>query len=403
MKRMLLVTGEFAPYLSADVNCMKKIIEGLLRADYQIDVLTFSYDPDLPECADVDGCRVYRAQVTEYRKIEQFLHSDKAIVRRLPAAVKSICMKLLFSCVDRIKTRRLRKLFFKRAQGTYDVMLSVSYPLDGHKVACRIARRTGLAWVMYNLDPYVYNAAYSTKTARLRKRNVRKWCKYAAACITTEGIREENLRHGYDPYRHLRQLQLPLPNLTMGDVVCTEPEKKDDPRIVLRYTGTFYEDIRRPDELLRFLEKLDPDRFVAEFYGHSCAYLRAHFSALPACVRICGAVSIEECRRLTETADVLVSVGNVCLNQIPSKVFEYISTGKPILNFYNTPDDPTLRYLERYPRILSAHSADEIGEDDLEDVYRDSPRVTSEQLREIYADCLKETVIQKFAEFIEKV
>ena len=42
----------------------------------------------------------------------------------------------------------------------------------------------------------------------------------------------------------------------------------------------------------------------------------------------------EDIIRIYQEADILVNIGNSIDNQMPSKIFEYISTGKPILNFY---------------------------------------------------------------------
>ena len=59
-----------------------------------------------------------------------------------------------------------------------------------------------------------------------------------------------------------------------------------------------------------------------------------------------------------EKTDVLINIGNSVDNQIPSKIFEYISTGKPIINVYKTPACPTLRYLTRYPLALNLFEED---------------------------------------------
>ena len=54
-----------------------------------------------------------------------------------------------------------------------------------------------------------------------------------------------------------------------------------------------------------------------------------------------------------DRTDVLINIGNSVLNQMPSKIFEYISSGKPIINVFKSPDCPTLKYLTRYPLALN--------------------------------------------------
>ncbi len=403
MKKLLFVTGEFFPYVTANVNCMREILRGLRDEGFQIDVLTVGYDAGTSAPQEIDGCRVFRAEVTEYTRIDRALHAQGSALNRLPGFVKAAIAAFLSLFVHRIKRRRMRNLFFTEMREPYDVMLSVANPIDGHLVAYGIARRTKIPWVLYNLDPYVYHTEKRTSTAWMRKLRVRLWTRAAAGGVTTTGTQEENARHGYDPYRDLPHMQIPLPNLTIADTPQRTAEKTAGGKIVLRYTGTFYADIRRPDELLRFLQKLDPQRFTAEFYGQCCAFLRASGVELPACARLFKPVSIAECRRLTETADVLVNVGNLCANQVPSKVFEYIATGKPILNFYSIENDTSLIYLNRYPAVLSAKSADGIGQDDLLRIYDGGRQIGAETLREIYADCLCENVVRRFASFLNTV
>ena len=53
-----------------------------------------------------------------------------------------------------------------------------------------------------------------------------------------------------------------------------------------------------------------------------------------------------------EKADILVSVGNKQSDYLPSKVLEYIGTGKKIIHFYSDPQDVSLDYFRRYPKVL---------------------------------------------------
>ena len=60
-------------------------------------------------------------------------------------------------------------------------------------------------------------------------------------------------------------------------------------------------------------------------------------------------------------ADVLVNIGNTVQNQMPSKLWEYIATGKPILGVCLTRECNTLPYLTQYPNqaIVFADEADQ--------------------------------------------
>ena len=68
-----------------------------------------------------------------------------------------------------------------------------------------------------------------------------------------------------------------------------------------------------------------------------------------------GLLPPEDAAALEDRADVLVSLGNACDNQLPSKLFGYFGTGKPVLHLAVSKADPALPYLARYPLALVLH------------------------------------------------
>ena len=64
-------------------------------------------------------------------------------------------------------------------------------------------------------------------------------------------------------------------------------------------------------------------------------------------------VSSSEATSIRNNADFLINIDNTNMTQVPSKLFEYISTGKPIINFYFNDKSPSLVYLQRYPLCLN--------------------------------------------------
>lgn len=58
--------------------------------------------------------------------------------------------------------------------------------------------------------------------------------------------------------------------------------------------------------------------------------------------------------------DILVNIGNDCELQEPSKMFELLSTGLPILNFYYRKDSQ-FEIIEKYPLGINVRIDGEIG------------------------------------------
>ena len=53
-----------------------------------------------------------------------------------------------------------------------------------------------------------------------------------------------------------------------------------------------------------------------------------------------------------------MNIGNKVLNQVPSKLFTYIATGKPIINLCTSRNCPTIPYLDKYPLSLNVFEDD---------------------------------------------
>ena len=76
-----------------------------------------------------------------------------------------------------------------------------------------------------------------------------------------------------------------------------------------------------------------------------------------------GQLSKLECDEWLNKANVLVNVGNSVTNQVPSKLFDYISKGKCILNTYKNYNCPTLKYLKNYSLAINVFEKTELNND----------------------------------------
>lgn len=398
MKKLLIITEVFFPYSGANVNCINKIIAQLQRMDYSVSILTVSYEKELPKHEIIKGCSVYRITMPEIDTIDRILYRDKVIKNEYLRILRGVIGKMAFSYANLLKKMRMKKIFKQLKSEKIERVMSVVNPIGAHDIAFDFADEN-TKWVMYNLDAYTFNYSYNGSPEQ-RMKDEKRWSSKASGVINIVGITEENERHSYFPYEDLKQLEVPLPNLTINDDIIY-PEKTGS-KIVMRYTGMFYSNIRRPDELIKLLDKLDPDVFQVEFYGSCCEYVKMHFDKLPSCLKLMGSVGVEKCVELTETADILINVGNLCPNQIPSKVFEYISTGKPILNICLSDKDPSLVYLNNYPNIINVGKADDVKQEDLINL-SNKEVVSAEKIKDIYNDCLEENVVRKIVDFIESL
>lgn len=69
-------------------------------------------------------------------------------------------------------------------------------------------------------------------------------------------------------------------------------------------------------------------------------------------IHFLGALPYNQVKEMMSEADFLLNIGNNLSNMVPSKIFEYMSFGKPIISTYRIDNDPTLTYLYKYKDAL---------------------------------------------------
>lgn len=69
---------------------------------------------------------------------------------------------------------------------------------------------------------------------------------------------------------------------------------------------------------------------------------------------------------MISSADFLINFGNNNTHMTPCKIFEYMSYGKPIISVSPIKDEPSSRYLEKYPLSLIIKEYENNVADDIE-------------------------------------
>lgn len=154
-----------------------------------------------------------------------------------------------------------------------------------------------------------------------------------------------------------------FPGVSAERLPVREAGLLDKDKINLVYAGSLYADIRSPAYLYDLLRRLEDDRvhltvvggvygeFTQDFYDKYSDFIKRH-------VTLTGRLPKEEANMYISRADVLVNIGNLVDNMLPSKVLECISTGKPVLNIAQIKNCPSLPYFEKYGNALTFFTVD---------------------------------------------
>ena len=167
-----------------------------------------------------------------------------------------------------------------------------------------------------------------------------------------------------------------------------EPKK-----INIAYTGALYRKLRSPLKVLEVFENLitNDNRIVVHFYitGDCDSIILEYSSKYPNNIMYYGKVKSDVAKSAIVNADILLSIGNTDITQLPSKIFEYISTGNPIIHFYSNKEDPSIEILNRYKNALCVNNNDrdkDIGANLIEMFNKKDTKVDFDEIENIYKD-----------------
>jgi len=125
--------------------------------------------------------------------------------------------------------------------------------------------------------------------------------------------------------------------------------KRNDNKIIFIYAGLFYNDIRNPIILFEIFCLL-PKNYELWLYSNGCKDIVAKYKIiLGERLKIFGIVAQDELIENIGKCDIVINIGNLVINQVPSKIYDSIAYGKPILNLYQNNKDIGLMHLNKYP------------------------------------------------------
>lgn len=310
-----------------------------------------------------------------------------------------------------VETRK----WLKKHASEYDVVIAICSPYYPLKLAAEMSKKVSV--IYYKIDPVSTfpipnNPNKDTYLATIDREIAFDSC--ASKIITTDVI--------FKYYNQLptrvnadKVVLLNYPNIVerklSNTADCAIVASFDKTKINMCFIGTFYQDIRNPQFLLNLMQQLQNTNVVLHIIGNigNCeALIKEYTSADNSNIVYHGVVSPAMADDIMLQTDILVHVGNASDAYMPSKILDYISSGKPILNLCKIPSCPTLPLMARYPLGLTVYEYDELTENIISKVVKFCDDNTGKQIpftmiSELYYDSTIEYVGQKFYEVIESV
>lgn len=419
--RILFVLDNLSSNCGANVGIVYEIIKQWKKENIEMCCLTREdkyHELDEKKVSLLDG--VWSFKVTEDDVINDFTKKDiwlnaskfKRIILLLthPRALFYMINKKYFesSIIEREYERQISKIC---GEESFDVVFAVAEPFYIAEALSHVGTEENKYTIM--MDPYTNS--FGT-TSRSRDRKYKKEMRMFASSkkVFTLDFVGKDMDYLPTEYRS-KVVQFYVPKIHIDenrDVVgittdeMSKQESNEDENVNFVYVGLLYEDIRSPEFMFSIFEKL-PENYRLHFYGGGADRIVNRYKPLLGDKLVChGWVGNEEAREATNDADVLINLNNSIINMLPSKLLDYIDSGKPILNICQIEKCPSLEYMKDYPMGYNVVPGDDVSKivEDVKIFVKEckGKRISHQLIENLYKECTNEYVSKLIFDVIKE-
>ncbi len=294
------------------------------------------------------------------------------------------------------QTKRLYTSMIEKTDGEIKPDVMISFMMPHWTEECLYKARIRSKRCLFQMDPYVHYE-FTEREESLRRQSEEEMIAESADSVFVppqiyREMQEDKFSIDWKKVKVYR-----FPGIRTGVSTDPETEKSNKEDIDIYFVGNFYEGIRNPMYTLSLFAKL-PERFILHIVGKGAEEIVSGFKVkMGDRLVLHGVVPVEEAYRFMDKADILLNVGNTTDNQVPSKLIDYINTGRPIINICKIKSCPTLDYMNRYPLGFTLFEKEDVSETELKELvdfagHNAGRRVKREDILRIYHDCTDEYV-----------
>ncbi len=372
--RLLIILKDYPPNPSPNGYLTKMLVDELQlqHDDIEVDIITARINKQLPLVEHVNS------KVTIYRlpsKREKYEELTKQYLEtRNP--IKKLCLRTYLhftrGYVDKHDYDIYRHFSFKEAyklaskmhkESNYDAVLSVSYPFEVHYPALFFKKKyPQVHWSLCLMEPHADNVA---RFGEVKSKAIKKAAKqenlffpHADSIITAEPI-----------VTHARFSQIPkyidkiytIYGKNLYDNTAYN-QSSNDSKLHVVFSGNCNSK-RDPEYLLQLWKYVDENIILHIYAGGDKQIVNKCKCVADETENIIfhGYVPFDELEQAHQKADAFINMGWFVNNLIPSKIFDYMSFGKPIINLYSVSNDTSNPFLKMYPCSLCL----KVSEDDI--------------------------------------
>lgn len=377
MKKILILMGAYYPNPLANGICVHNIAKTLSSSGIEVHIICFRKDGEKRE-EKFDDIYVHRIRMRLFfllrfwgeKNRTNSLGKSALKIALLSNKFKKIIYFPLFPMVSiTFIYRYIHEAIILHKKNDFDLVLKVCKPFEA-TVAGSIFKKKfpKVVNVLYDLDTLT-NSEYPQILPEFLYRNqLRMWEKFIyrqSDLILNLNCHKRHFQNGnYNEFANkMDYVDIPLLKTCLSNVNDTGINNDE---ITFLYAGTLNKKMRNPEFMCRILYEISKiiniklniysrgecDDIIALYQKSSDNKIQRH-----------DYVDKSKIDEIIGSSDILINIANKDSEMIPSKIFEYFSTGKKIIHFYSDDKDTCIPYFKKYLNslLINYRDKDEIN------------------------------------------
>lgn len=368
--RVIFVTDSYFPKPSPNALCVSKLKGEFERRKIDVHIValrTFDREtilvPDNNSVTFVEPNRAYSALIQANTSGDSKKIARLSKLFRLRGAVYGLFWPLMSLRHLNNYVNALRHVLDQSDEET--VVIGVYKSLEAALAGAIVKKTYSKAfYILYTLDA-VSGSIIPTIYGRgsIAMNSICRWEKLLFSSYDSIYLmashRDYYSSDAYDWCREkIRYVDIPLLNIGGAEIAVKTIEGTK--RLV--FTGSLSQNTADPRYFLDLLDNLKDPNISVDFYGN-CAdeAIKARIEQSPY-AKYHGCVPSEMIPQIQSQATALLNFGNSTPCAIPCKIFEYFSTGRPVVSMFKIDKDASLPYIKKYAPSLHLDERLPIGD-----------------------------------------
>lgn len=362
MESILIIVESYYPKPFPNEVCVHNVALELKKMGYDVHIIGYKKNGYMKE-SKYEGIKIHNIKPRLFQKLRDYGEDNIAKIRgkvvykiaKWINKIKKLMYIPIFPLTSPVNVLRYyHKAYELYKEYKFDCVIATYHPTEALLAGILLKRKIKtIKYGAYILDSLIYISGrqYLGKTLfdKLAWKFEKKVYENADRVFNMKSHETHHFAEKYYTYKS---------KIDFIDIPLFLPRKPkftkslyDSDKIHLAYTGTLFKDYRDPKYIYRLFMSINKfNLYQLHFYtkGNCEEELIKYQSESNGRVIRHGYVSNIEIDNIYYNADFLINVGVSNTTMISSKIFSYISLGKPIIHFYYNDDDVCLRYFEKY-------------------------------------------------------